>query len=349
MKTIMPASIDENFGIGCAEEALDRVVIDPVFKPYVQKVVEMSRVEMGVAVNWIDANLHDTIRCVMLDKQGNEIDEECTDTTFRVEDGRVMIVINDQTGSKAFFDLGPAEEIWGDSLKGDQPVPTPAKPRVLVTVSGGVADYVADEGVDVEVFDHDNFKADPVGTAPVPVHFRDLAEPVGVPVATIADPETRVRLLGKPDEWTTWNICQNLTDRWGDFNYYARAEKPLEELESNPELLARLREQMWDEICFVVRKDGKFGILFEVEYVSIESEGDRAKDYPDPLKPHAEMIKIINDAAMEKLVPHFPGVEFSIPHEDEICDGRPALWAFVADGLLNAEQREALGRAMLEL
>lgn len=182
MKTVMPASIDENFGIGCAEADLDRLVIDPVFKPYVRTIVDLSRIDMGGAVNWIDANLHEAIRCMMLDKQGNEIDEECTNTTFRVEKGGIMIVINDQTGSKAFFDLGPAESIWGESLQSDQPAPE--KPRVLVVVSGGVADYVADEGVDVEMFDHDNFKADPVGTAAVPVNFRDLAEPLGVPVAT---------------------------------------------------------------------------------------------------------------------------------------------------------------------
>lgn len=56
-------------------------------------------------------------------------------------------------------------------------------PRVLVVVSGGVADPVYDEGVDVEVFDWDNYKADPVGTGPVPAHFKDLADPLDVPVA----------------------------------------------------------------------------------------------------------------------------------------------------------------------
>lgn len=55
-------------------------------------------------------------------------------------------------------------------------------PRVLITVSGGIADYVSDKGVDVEIFDHDNYKDDPVGTDPVPAHFRDLAEPIDVPV-----------------------------------------------------------------------------------------------------------------------------------------------------------------------
>ena len=170
--------------------------------------------------------------------------------------------------------------------------------------------------------------------------------------AEIVDPEIRVRLPGAPDEWVTWHIAQNLTDRWGDFNYVDGNNKPLEPLESCPDLLARLREQMWDEICFIVRKDGRYGILFEVEYCSTESEAPHVAEYAEygtVLKPHAEMIRIINDATLEKLVPNFPGVEFAIPDEREIVHGRPALWAYVADGLLNAAQREALGTAMLNL
>jgi hypothetical protein len=56
------------------------------------------------------------------------------------------------------------------------------KPRVLITVSGGVAEYVCDDGVDVEVFDWDNYKVDPVETGPVQAHFEDLATPQGIPV-----------------------------------------------------------------------------------------------------------------------------------------------------------------------
>lgn len=56
------------------------------------------------------------------------------------------------------------------------------KPRVLVVVSGGIADPVYDSGVDVEVFDWDNYKDDPEGTGGVPRHFADLAEPIDVPV-----------------------------------------------------------------------------------------------------------------------------------------------------------------------
>lgn len=55
------------------------------------------------------------------------------------------------------------------------------EPRVLITVSGGVADYVSDEGVDVKIFDRDNYDNDPVYTDKVPAHFWDLAEPIDVP------------------------------------------------------------------------------------------------------------------------------------------------------------------------
>lgn len=117
-----------------------------------------------------------------------------------------------------------------------------------------------------------------------------------------------------------------------------------------PGLLDRLREQMWDEICFVVRRDGQFGILFEVEYMSYESDSaDHDPEFTEELKSICEMMKIIADAATEKLVSKFPVVEFVIPDEDVIANGRPALWAWVPDGLLTAEQREDLGTLMLNL
>ena len=57
-----------------------------------------------------------------------------------------------------------------------------SKPRVLIVVSGGVADSVHDDGVDVEIFDWDNYNADPAGTSAVPSHFADLADPLNIPV-----------------------------------------------------------------------------------------------------------------------------------------------------------------------
>lgn len=55
-------------------------------------------------------------------------------------------------------------------------------PRVLVVVSGGIADPISDDSVDVEVFDWDNYKDDPEGTGGVPSHFADLATSCGIPV-----------------------------------------------------------------------------------------------------------------------------------------------------------------------
>lgn len=65
--------------------------------------------------------------------------------------------------------------------------------RVLVVVSGGVADPVCDAGVDVEVFDWDNYNADPEGTGGVPSHFADLAEGLGIPVSEVSKPANRPR------------------------------------------------------------------------------------------------------------------------------------------------------------
>lgn len=74
------------------------------------------------------------------------------------------------------------------------------------------------------------------------------------------DPPVQVRIVDDPEAWSIWHISQNLTDRWGEINDTDAGNKPLEALTSTPGLLERLRAQLWGDICFVVRKDGKFGI-----------------------------------------------------------------------------------------
>lgn len=165
--------------------------------------------------------------------------------------------------------------------------------------------------------------------------------------ASAEDPEVLVTLPGSPADWSVWRISQNLTDRWGYLNYCNSKNKHLGSLEEDKALLDRLRSQMWDEMTFIVRKDGQYGILFECECVSQESEA-RTGESDDGLKPHVEMIGLIDEAAVE-LSGLFPGVEFAIPDEDKIIEGRPALWAFVRDGLLDAKDRERLGRLMLQI
>lgn len=176
-----------------------------------------------------------------------------------------------------------------------------------------------------------------------------LAE-LSVGTEDVADPAISVRVLGKPAEWTTWFISQNLTDRWGNLNDHNAARKPLGPLLADTLLLEDLRAQMWDEVTFVVRKDGRWGILYEVEFHSRTSESWLLEDSPHELQELPEHSTVINDvdALLRRIEPRFPGVQFCIPEEEQIPEGRVAAWAFVPLGHLSTEvEREGLGRALL--
>ncbi len=158
------------------------------------------------------------------------------------------------------------------------------------------------------------------------------------------DPVVMVREIGQSDEWAEWNISQNLTDRWGDINRHNEANKPLGMLENDAGLLERLRSQMWDELTFVVRKDGQYGILYEAEFCSQESEEHEKEHDPEwhaKLNPHTVVVKALVEG-LQQLAAKFPGVQFSVPHESQICNDRPAAWAFVADGALTENNVKSL-------
>ena len=108
------------------------------------------------------------------------------DARDTVEDGEGDVVASEQS-----LDLN----IWTPEVH--------VFPRVLVSVAGGVADYVCDEGVDVVVFDHDNFKDDPTGTDKVPLSFRDLADPLRIPVVGEAEEKVQhfLAMLGTADTY----------------------------------------------------------------------------------------------------------------------------------------------------
>lgn len=183
---------------------------------------------------------------------------------------------------------------------------------------------------------------------------------VGYPVGTelqvrvpkdVPDPVVRVQLVAEDGAWADWNLSQNLTDRWGELNFYDEENKPLELLSHNEPLLTSLTGQMWDESTFVVRKDGKFGILFEAEYCSRESEESEKEHQPEyyaTLKPHEDVVKQLL-TNMKPLVEKFPGVLFAVPDECNVINDRPAAWAFVPDGHLTEDQRVELGMALLDL
>lgn len=203
----------------------------------------------------------------------------------------------------------------------------------LVTREGSEIVVVAYEGID-----HVGY---PAGTELL------VRVPKDVP-----DPLIRVQLIAEDGAWGEWQLSQNLTDRWGDLNYHNSENKPLELLSDNEPLLSRLVGQMWDEATFVVRKDGQFGILFEAEYCSRESEeheqGLHESEWFAKLKPHEEAVKLLIEN-MKPLVEKFPSVLFAVPEPAQVINDRPAAWAFVPDGHLTAEQREELGRALLSL
>jgi hypothetical protein len=52
------------------------------------------------------------------------------------------------------------------------------KPRVLIYVKGGIAEYLSDEGVNVEIYDADNGDSEPG----VELSFKDLAISLKIPV-----------------------------------------------------------------------------------------------------------------------------------------------------------------------
>lgn len=145
-----------------------------------------------------------------------------------------------------------------------------------------------------------------------------------------------------------WNIEQNLSTRWGELNDYAAEGKPgLALLELDLDLLTRLRQQMWEESTFIVRKDNQFGLLFEVEFASKESEADDADDTRE-YRPHAEVIVALIDG-LAKLARTYPQVQFSVPDASEIINDRPAVWGFFLLDALGENAREVVGQALHNL
>lgn len=161
-------------------------------------------------------------------------------------------------------------------------------------------------------------------------------------------PTVKVATLEAPDFSTTWSIETDLTDRWGDLNGAFPQHKPsLRQLTTDDALRERLVGQMWDELTFVTRKDTRWGLLFESEFISVESE-EGVMDYEEELRPQTEMNAQIM-GFIATAAPRYPGVEFCIPDPEMVVSNRPALWAFVPDGLLDAAKREELGMAILRL
>lgn len=153
-------------------------------------------------------------------------------------------------------------------------------------------------------------------------------------------PDLPISVTAVDGSTVEWLISPNLTDRWGEINDHAEEKKPLHELVSQPELLEALRDQMTAEVTFIARKDGVYGLLFEVEYESIESDGTESGGVSS-LKPYDDVVaRIIT--GMQQNAHRFPSVVMCVPPADEICNDRPAAWAFVPHSAMHEDAREEL-------
>jgi hypothetical protein len=102
---------------------------------------------------------------------------------------------------------------------------------------------------------------------------------------------------------------------------------------------------MTGEITFLARKDGVFGLLFEVERECQESDGS------PPGCQYAYRDDVI-ETLLEKLnaeVHRFTGVEFCIPCPSQIFKDRVGVWAFVPNGKLLPDPLEELADTLKAL
>jgi hypothetical protein len=171
-------------------------------------------------------------------------------------------------------------------------------------------------------------------------HYEATDFPSGVPDTLI-----NVTLLdGSPGQWL---ISQNLTCSDGEINDYEAEQKPLFELLNQPDMLEALRAQMIDEITFISRKDGTFGVLFEIERECQESDGVP----PLPGCQYADREDVVENL-LEKLnakVHCFPSVQFCIPCPSQVYKDRVGVWAFVPNGALHEDALDELADLMNHL
>lgn len=170
-----------------------------------------------------------------------------------------------------------------------------------------------------------------------------LSTPGGYPVCQ----------AGSVEEVCHWPIELDISDRYGEFLSLPAFSSAVHMLRMDHELLDRLREQMRGEITSIARLDGKFGILFEVNFSSIESDGgavipELAVPKWAELRPHHEVVAQLMDG-LATLSKSYPQVRFGVPDRRLTYRNRPVAWAFVADGTLSADQLDDLEQAMLKL
>lgn len=151
---------------------------------------------------------------------------------------------------------------------------------------------------------------------------------------TVFTPAAPIRLDTGSGTKTMWQLECYLTDRWGEvIKSYRNESKPsfvkllLEDLDGYEYLFDR----MADETCFIAAKEGKLGILVEMELCSIESETREGQETSPALQPLAEMRKaVLEKLDAADLKGRFPYLDFGLAFDEDFESyGRTGLLGFV--------------------
>ena len=182
-----------------------------------------------------------------------------------------------------------------------------------------------------------------------PVAFIEMANGIRPGVCQpLASDELAVPVVTAPGQSGVWSILENLTSRDGELNGYRKAHTAAYRwLESDEALLAQCHQMMWDEITFVAQKDGALGMLFEVEYLSQESEEGSDPEAPT-YEPHAVLVARLA-ARVQELGSRFPGIAFAVNPGHNTVNGRAVMWAFVPLTVATPALSEELGKEMLDI
>lgn len=173
-----------------------------------------------------------------------------------------------------------------------------------------------------------------------------------VSLGAVSAEHTWVRDARRPLNWVQWAIAPHLSNRWGELGAGPHSAL-VRELIANSALLATLQSSLYEGLSFIAYLDGRYGILFEIEFLAaVWPPGNhpdthpRRKARPTHASVHARLLR-----GAAELQQAFPSIRIALPDERAIAGCRPTVWAFIdsADLVIDAEWRDTFVAALAAL